>query len=351
MRPERARRQARLVLSSLVKSATSISFILAFASLACAQQGSLTIYQATAPVSYQFNNTNPRYNAWTVMYSYSGSGTFSVELDCAPDATIAGGTPTPGSYTACTATTGSNPSTTPQYGYMTFIGYQTSLGSAPWVKLNLTAISSGNMTVFATGFTAADPESGTGGGGGCVGTASTPCIVAGPNAPGSASTKNPVQVAGNDGTDVRAIATDSSGRTQVVGVAATGSNPSGNPVPQANLDGAGHVIIPNFCTLASAINLSSVSGENQIVALSGSTVIRICNIAVGMTAAATVSIDVGTGTNCGTGTATIWGPYPSNTTGFTEDFLGILVVPAGDAVCLNFGATVTAGGGISYVQY
>jgi hypothetical protein len=340
-RPTRLWRQAAQVLLAF----------LAVSTLCFAQQGSLTLFQATAATSQIFNNTNPRYNAWTVMYSYSGSGTFSIELDCAPDATVAGGTPTPGSFTACTATTGSNPSTTHQYGYITFVGYQTSLGSAPWIRLNLTAISSGNMTAFAAGFNPADPESGTGGGGGCVGTATTPCIVAGPNTPGTASTKNPVQIAGNDGTDVRAITTDSSGRTVVVGGAAVGSPPAGAPVPEALLDHSGNIIIPNFCNTQSAINLSAVTGENQIIALSGSTVIRLCNIAVAMTAASTVSIDVGTGTNCGTGTTTIWGPYPSNTTGFTEDWTGILTVPAGDAVCLNFGGTVTAGGGVSYAQY
>jgi hypothetical protein len=70
-----------------------------------------------------------------------------------------------------------------------------------------------------------------------------------------------------------------------------------------------------------------------------------------MTGASTVSITAGTGTNCGTSTTTLWGPYPSNTTAFTEDFTGILTAPAGNAVCLNFGGTVTAGGGVSYAQY
>ena len=314
-------------------------------------QGSLTLYQATSPQLTVFNNTNPRYNAWTVMYSYSGSGSFSIELDCAPDATTAGGAPTPGSYTACTATTGSNPSTTPQYGYITFVGYQTSLGSAPWVKLNLTAISSGNMTAYAMGFNAADPEGG-GSSGGCAGTAGTPCIVAGPNAAGTASTKSPVQVAGNDGTDVQFIKTDTSGRSQVVGAAAIGAAQVGAPVPISELDGADKVITPTIGTKSAAILVSAASGENQIIALSGSTVIRISHISVGMSAAATVSIDVGTGTNCAGATATIWGPYPSNTTGFSLDLEpSVLSVPAGDAVCLNFGGTVTAGGGVTFAQY
>ena len=345
----RARRQGPAVLSTLVRSAKNISIALTFSTI-CLAQGSLTLYQATDPTSQQFNNTNPRYNAWTVMYSYSGSGSFSIELDCAPDATVAGGTPAPGAFTACTATTGSNPSTTPQYGYMTFVGYQTSLGSAPWVKLNLTAISSGNLTAFAMGFTAADPEGGSSGG--CAGTAGTPCIVAGPNAAGTASTKAPVQIAGNDGTDVQFIKTDTSGRTQAVGAAAVGASAVGAPVPIAELDGADKIITPTIGTKSAAILVSAASGENQIIALSGSTVIRISHISVGMSTAATVSIDVGTGSNCAGSTATIWGPYPSNTTGFSLDLEpSVLAVPAGDAVCLNFGGTVTAGGGVTYAQY
>jgi hypothetical protein len=138
----------------------TIGICLALALPLGAQQGSITIYQATSPgSSANFNNTNPRDNAWTVMYNYSGSGSFSIELDCAPDATVAGGTPTPGAFTTCTNTvTGTNPSTSPNYGYITFVGY------TPWVQLNLTAISSGNMTAVAVGFLAADPEGASGGG-------------------------------------------------------------------------------------------------------------------------------------------------------------------------------------------
>jgi hypothetical protein len=153
-----------------VKLAGQVLF-LAMLAMPCFAQGSLSLYQVMAPASEQFNNTNPRYNAWTVMYNYSGSGSFSIEFDCAQDATVAGGTPTPGSYAACTNTiTGSNPSTTPNYGYVTFVGY------TPWLKLNLTAISSGDMTAVAVGFTAADPESGGGGSSPCK---TSPCIIAG----------------------------------------------------------------------------------------------------------------------------------------------------------------------------
>ena len=185
--PARARRQGP-VLSTFLRSAKNIGIGLLFATTcAFGQGGYIQIFQAQAPAtSAQFNNTNPKFNAWTVMYNYSGGGTFSVELDCAPDMTTAGGAPTPGSFAACTnVVTGNNPSTTPAYGYMTFVGY------TPWLQLNVTAISSGNLTVVAVAFDPADPESGGGSGGGCTGTAATPCIVAGPNASGAAPTKNP----------------------------------------------------------------------------------------------------------------------------------------------------------------
>ena len=210
-RPARARRQGP-VPSTVPRSAKNIAIGLLFATTcAFGQGGYIQIFQATAPAtSAQFNNTNPKFNAWTVMYNYSGGGTFSVELDCAADATTAGGTPTPGSFAACTnVITGNNPSTTPAYGYITFVGY------TPWLQLKVGSISSGNITVVAVAFNPADPESGGGGSGGCVGTAGTPCIVAGPNASGAAPTKNPVLVAGQDGTDVRTVLTDTSGRPNV----------------------------------------------------------------------------------------------------------------------------------------
>src|ERR1700723_3662603 len=50
VRPARARSQGP-VRTVLVKSATNISLIFGFTTLAFAQQGSLTLYQATAPTS------------------------------------------------------------------------------------------------------------------------------------------------------------------------------------------------------------------------------------------------------------------------------------------------------------
>ena len=77
---------------------------------------------------------------------------------------------------------------------------------------------------------------GGGGGGGC----SAPCVVIGPDAPGAAPTQDPVQAAGFDGTDVRRILTDSSGRTVVTPQAAVGAA-AGNPFPTGYRDDSGNV--------------------------------------------------------------------------------------------------------------
>ena len=347
LRPARARRQGP-VRTSLLRSAKNIGIALAFISPLCAQQGFIQMFQATSSAtSAAFNNINPRDNAWTVMYNYSGAGTFSIELDCAPDATVAGGTPTPGTFAACTnKVTGNNPSTTPNYGYITFVGY------TPWLRLNLTAISSGNMTAVAVGFTAADPESG-GSGGGCVGTIATPCIVAGPNASGTASTKSPVQIAGNDGTNVRNISTDTSGRTETVGAAATGAAAAGNPLLTGGIDGSGNAVPIVLCTLSAVVSVSTL-GENQVIALVTGKTIRICNVDLSFPAPATqtIQVDQGTGTNCGTGTAHLTGIYTFNSSvlGFFFDpgALAPLVGTAANAVCLNLGDAVSVQGTILY---
>lgn len=332
--PARARRQPPVRTRTLLKSAKNISIALIFSGLAFAQSGFIQIYQAQSATSQQFNNINPKYNAWTVMYNYSGSGSFSIELDCAADATTAGGTPTPGTYLTCSNTvTGSNPATTPNYGYITFVGY------TPWLKLNVTAISSGNMTAVAVGFNPADPESTSSGSGGCAGTASTPCIVAGPNSPGTPSTKSPVQIAGNDGTDVRSILTDSGGRVVVL--------PGQDSVPEPIIVGTSQT----HFALSAATDVVIISGT------SGKTT-YLTRVSVAWDAAATATIRQGTtsSTPCDTSTATIDGPYGNgNITAlvldYGSDFSPLTTSSTGLDICLHLSASATGGGGASYNQH
>jgi hypothetical protein len=315
-RPARARRQPQTVLEPRWKRQhIGILALLAFASPLAAQSTGFIgdLFQKTAPAtSAPFNNSNPKYNAWTVMYSYVGSGNFSIEFDCAPDATTPGGTPTPGAFITCTNTvTGSNPSTQANgnFGYFTFVGY------TPWLETKINSISSGSITVIAVGFPAADPESGGGGSGGCVGTTGTPCIVAGPTAVGSAPTKNPVDIAG--------------------------------------LDGAGNVTPIVACTLSAVINVNTM-GENQILALSSGKTIRVCGIDVSFPtpAAFTLQVDYGTGSNCASGTGHLTGIYTFNSAvlGFFLDpgALSPMLPPASNAVCLNLNSAVSVQGTVFY---
>jgi hypothetical protein len=55
--------------------------------------------------------------------------------------------------------------------------------------------------------------------------------------PGAATPDTAIQVAGTDGTDLRTILTDTSGRQEVVGAAASGAAVTGNPVLVAGSDG------------------------------------------------------------------------------------------------------------------
>lgn len=64
-----------------------------------------------------------------------------------------------------------------------------------------------------------------------------PWAVAGTDADGVAPTENPVLVAGQDGTNVQTLKTDTTGHAEVVGPAADGAAPVGNPVLTAGQDG------------------------------------------------------------------------------------------------------------------
>lgn len=58
------------------------------------------------------------------------------------------------------------------------------------------------------------------------------------------------------------------------------------------------------CPNTVAVNVTAGS-TTQIVALSGTTVIRVCSMSLSMSAAGTAGVYTGTGTNCGTGTTAL----------------------------------------------
>jgi hypothetical protein len=105
------------------------------------------------------------------------------------------------------------------------------------------------------------------------------------------------------------------------------------------------------CDKSAPISISG-SGLTQIVAASGTTQVRICHINFSNTGTSNVTIEGGTGSNCGSGTTAVSGAYQS-ILGIALDFTprDALTFAASDAVCLNFGSSVTAGGLVSYAQF
>jgi hypothetical protein len=108
----------------------------------------------------------------------------------------------------------------------------------------------------------------------------------------SVTTTNPTLIAGSDGSSIRTIKTDSSGRFNIVGSAASGSTPSGNPiliggsdgvnVRTVNLDSSGRSIIVGAGTGGvSAGGVLSVQGVSGGVALPISGTVTASNPSVG----------------------------------------------------------------------
>ena len=185
------------------------------------------------PVSFN-GSTNCAY--WVMSYQVSGFSAISVELDSAVGVQGA-----PGAFGLFQGTTqsGSNPSTatdctTPANCSATFSGV------VGYYRVAFTT-HSGNGTIQGTlqgyktyqGLGGVVPSTGSG----CPGTSGTPCVVDGVTAAGSAPTTPPVLQAGIDGTNVRTIHTDTTGRPTVVGAAAAGAALAGNPVTVCGSDG------------------------------------------------------------------------------------------------------------------
>lgn len=242
---------------------------------------------------------------WTMTYKNYGFSGLSLTLQQAPDNNNA-----PGTWKTFAGTTevGSNPSTSITGAYYTIIALDTDL--AAWVRVNLSGITgTGFVAGYAFGYKTYPGASGGGGGGsGCT----APCVVIGP--------------------------------------AAIGASPGGAPVQIAGTDSADKIITPTFCNASAAISLSG-SGLTQIVALSGATQIRICNISVAFASGVDFQLETGTGVNCAGGTAALTGVYKGITTIALDFNSGTLNGAASQALCVNLGAGITGGGVVNYAQY
>ena len=115
-------------------------------------------------------------------------------------------------------------------------------------------------------------------------------------------------------------------------------------------------LAPGPATLTSAQGATSGTSATQIIALSGTTKIYVCQLYIVSVSGTTptFSLVYGTGSNCATGQATIFPAIATATTaGTIYPFPGnpFLVVPAGQALCyLDGGTTPIQNYMITYVQ-
>lgn len=102
-----------------------------------------------------------------------------------------------------------------------------------------------------------------------------------------------------------------------------------------------------------AVNVSTAT-TTQLVALSGSTQIYVTGLAVVAGGTGNITLVYGTGSSCGTGTTSLSGAIPLiANAGFTlgSGLGAVLVVPAGQALCITTSAAVQMSGFVTYTQF
>lgn len=105
---------------------------------------------------------------------------------------------------------------------------------------------------------------------------------------------------------------------------------------------------------ASAAISVSTATTTQLVALSASAVIHVTSFDVIAGGSGNITFVYGTGSSCGTGTTSLTGAYPLTAqAGIAKgNGLGpVLVVPAGNALCVTTSAAVQMSGSVSYTQF
>lgn len=200
------------------------------------------------------------------------------------------------------------------------------------------------------------------------GTGASADQVQGTAADGAAAVGNPVQTGGVDHAgNAQAVAMNTTGGiatayrdgtsgptgvTQISGMVTQGETAT-RPVATAPYYFTGSVWEKDFACDSSAVVSVTAGATTEIVALSGSTIVRVCSVAISMSAAGTAQFVYGTGANCGTGTTSLTGAIPLATAtplalsaGAGSLFRGA----AANALCV---AAVTGNvvGVISYARY
>jgi hypothetical protein len=92
------------------------------------------------------------------------------------------------------------------------------------------------------------------------------------------------------------------------------------------------------------------AGNTQIIPLVLGQVIQVCHIDLATNPAESVYLTYGTGVNCAGGVTSLTGVWPNILT-VALDLAGSLIVPSGNALCVNQGAAQAAGGLVTYSQH
>lgn len=295
----------------------------------------------TAP----YDNRSNGCDSWTMVYQANNLTGLTLTVQSAFGAITAG---TFGTFTG-TVVSGINPNTSTT-------GAQTILtGFNSFIRVTATFTNSGGALIngvlygYHSGFSGAGNPS-------CPGTAATPCVVDGPVAAGSAPTKAPVLVAGEDGApgSTRTLKTDANGQPIPANGTAAGADGISNTV--AVPEGAAGAplwfrVLPSlfdgtnnnrqFTCPFQAVQVLAPGTTGRLVLGVVGTATKICHYHLSDDTAANVTITSGTGTNCGTGTATI--DSYTNVTQFAMDFSPLSPLKAnalGDDICYTFSVSV-----------
>lgn len=177
---------------------------------------------------------------------------------------------------------------------------------------------------------------------------------------------------GNDGASTHQLTTDTTGVLTIIEQGAAGDGRSNaasgffSVKNGANGSGVPALVYPfwfngaswdrqSYCTTSAPITVTGTS-DTQIVALTASQIIRICDITVTLGGTApTMTVEYGTGTNCATGKTALTGAMAPNTgtnLSINPGPMAALRSGSGAAVCLVLaGTSPTANGFISFAKY
>lgn len=289
-----------------------------------------TAVNQTSPTSPNsgLDNRTTGCTVWNMAINVTGFSSVTVALQSAPDNNGVAGTwvAYAGSTIISPTPHNANPIVTGTQDFVWLVGYN------PWVRVIVTSVTgSGSINGGAFGWNNPNASSSS--------TASSNVTIVGPLGQAVMAASIPVVIASNQSA------------VTVGGAAAAGATPSGNPFAQAQIDGSGNLIIPENCTKKAIFNNPS-SGTTQLVAVSGSTTIRVCSFSFSGDTITTVKLVTGTGASC-TSSADETGTYSGAGSGLFGIFLEPpqpIITTAAKTLCAVFSAGFTGGGTVIYSQ-